>query len=280
MMTRDFIAPAIPEVLERFPRARDKFLICDLPGFHQAGGAITPGHNAHEYRAALHKMQHGDMSLVPAADAYLREMEAHVFVSRAYRTIDDVVGSFPNVPNVLAGVPCAMRRRVRVAKETAPLVVITEQAPSGSITSEQMARRGAAVLALVQLLANKRPVELWGTVTLGDTNQFNSILYRIETAPLDLARAAFMLCDDDVTRVVGYQLIQQRFSETAGGFAYGAEHLERKYAAQAFGRAIDASAQVLYVSFMHSTDKALNNPIAWIKTNLALYGGETYQQED
>ena len=273
-MLRDFRQPAIPEVLAWNPQARDNFALCDIPGLLE----LAKKYDGHE--TEKRKLETGDMSTVAESNAFLAEMEKHVFVSVKHRTVDDVCGGFPNVQNHIAGLPCAMRRRVRQSNSNAPLAVLVELAPSGSVTSQQMRKRGAAVLALVQLLANKRPVELWATITLGNAASYNSILCRLETAPLDLARVAYVMCDDHVVRHLGYDLIQSHFGTSASGFAYGSEDNERKYAARAHGRAIDNGGEIAYVTFMHASDQALDDPIAWIKTNLAKYAGETYETEE
>jgi hypothetical protein len=275
--------PAIDAIRAVQPYAKDQYLICDLPGLAEAarglcerGGGSWRGNRSNAESAEL--IAHGDLSGVPASDAFLAKLESMVFVSRRFRVIDDVCGAVPNVPNYLAGVPCAMRRRVRSTAPSAPLAVFSDITSSAMIDAEQLRARGCAVLALVRLLSNLRPLELWITAGLGGKGEAHHIVTRIETSPLDLARAAHVLTCPSVSRGICYTLINERLKFSGGAWAYGDVGLERKHGAASLARVCNPGSQVLYIPAIHSRDQSVSDPVAWIKDKLAEYGGETVEQ--
>jgi hypothetical protein len=101
------------------------------------------------------------------------------------RGSEDVSG----VPQYLAGNPYSMRLKRRHATATAPLSVFVELVASAGINAETCLKRGVAMLALVRMLTNLRPVELWAVIAMGRQNSRSSLCVRLDTAPLDLKRA-------------------------------------------------------------------------------------------
>jgi hypothetical protein len=177
---------ATDTVLAAQPKAIENFVVCDLPGFAQFADRLPSNKRAGSgqwwggmtYDQSLLGLQHGDLSGVAATDALLREMEALIPVSRSWRSFDAVVGACPNVPQYLAGNPYNMRLKRRCATATAPLALFAELVASASISAATCRRRGAAILALVRLLANLRPVELWCVVAIGQKNSRSSRIGR------------------------------------------------------------------------------------------------------
>lgn len=143
----------------------------------------------------------GDSRLVTQSDAMLDRMESTVgFEARRWRAVDCVAGGAPNVAAFLAGSPMAMRRRVRVLGAAAPLTIAVEMTVSADAKPAEIARRGAAALALARIAAASRPVTLWGFYGAQENGPHAAFAVRIETAPLDLARAAWLLCSTEACR--------------------------------------------------------------------------------
>lgn len=155
------------------------------------------------------RMASGDADLTAACDDMLSGMEqAAEFATSRHTTVAAVAGGVPCVPAYLAGSPLAMRRRVRVIDDAAPLAVVVDIGVSASVTADTIRRRGAAALALVRLLSVTRPVSLW-VVTGQVTCRYDDARRRdvacaiqIDTAPLDVSRAAWLLCAPDAFRRV------------------------------------------------------------------------------
>jgi hypothetical protein len=163
----------------------------------------------------LQRARSGDASRVALCDAMLARMEDAVgFQTRRWRTVDGVVGGVPNVPAYLAGAPLTMRRRVRQMDDAAPLTVALEMGVSQSVRAETLARRGAAALAFARIAAASRPVDLWVYFAARNGDDKPACMaVRLDTAPLDVARAAWLTCAPEALRRAGFGVL-----ETVGGW--------------------------------------------------------------
>jgi len=199
------------EVLKAQPNAIENFVVSDLPGFadfadqlpaekQRVGKAGTQWWGGMTYRQSVTALRYGDMAGVAASDKLLAEMETLVPVSQSWRTHNSVVGMCPNVQQYLAGNPYNMRLKRRCATTTAPLSIFVELVASAGIDARTCLKRGAAMLALVRMLANLRPVELWCVIAIGQRNSRSSLCVRLDTLPLDLARSAHVFTHPSVFR--------------------------------------------------------------------------------
>lgn len=270
----------IPEIAAVRPRARDNIMTCDIAGFareYRVVDRIFAGWGADHVR----KMESGDNSLVQLSDQFLSALEDEMIVSRSWANTADVVGALPIVPAYIAGVPQNMRQRRRVRAACGPLSVFLECTGSaGSMGINEAQQRGAAMLALVRALAPLRPVELWLCVTFGHHDEMNGLLCKIETQPLDLARAAHMLCGLSATASVGAALISAKIGHHCGSWSYGVPELERKWCGEIFKRFLQPGSDVLYVPAAYARDQNVANPSAWVRDMLRKYGGETVQERE
>jgi hypothetical protein len=165
----------------------------------------------------------------------------------------------------------AMRRRERVMTEAGPLTIIVSMTLSAAIPVELMRKRGASLLALVRLLSANRPVEIWTAVCLGGSNHGTHVLTRLDTAPLDLARASHMLTCPSVTRGIGYGICEELRS--GGSWPHGNFDAYQKTARQLYSSVIGTDSEVLYVGAAHASDPTVKEPVKWLKETLANYGG-------
>ena len=279
--------PVIADLAKRFGDERDHYAICDLPGLASFGDDAIKARVPYVYDTAsswaggmstaqsIKCIREGDLSGVARSEAFLSKLESLTFVTPKYRTVDDVVGSFPNIPNLIAGVPCAMRRRVRQSSAVAPLSIFADLTSSAAIGADALAARGAAILALVRLLSNMRPVELWGVIGVGPPGG-QWICCRLETAPLDLARVAHVLTHPSVPRAVMYPIAQHLF-RFGGGWPYGGADTSKRYGAAIMGRVIDPSAEVLFIPPVHLNDESITSPETWLRDQINKHGGKTVE---
>ena len=254
-------------ILAKLPHATDGFVLCDAPDLI---GLIRKHHGAYGQRA-IDSLQGKNEKLTAMADKYTNQFQDDVFAGRGWATRDSVVGSFPNVPALIAGVPCAMRQRQRTTRNIAPLTLYLELTGSAGVAGDMFVQRGAAVLALARLLANTRPVEVWTTTTYGGKNRLQMIACQIETGPMNVSVAAAMLCDESV-RHVGHTLNVKELGQYDGsGWAYNSHELERKYAGEILAGILNPGSTLVYVpaSFL---DDNLKNPAQWVRDMLAKYG--------
>lgn len=260
----------------------DYFAVCDMEGFAELADTVTGRKRnrvttsnewtgSKNYSTAVDQVRNGDLSGVAASELLLDKLEAEQFVSPVWRNRLDVVGGSPCVPAYLAGHPMAMRRRERVMSEQGPLTVIVSMSLSGGIDVSVMRKRGASLLALVRLLSANRPVELWIAVCLGGSNHGTHTLVRLDTAPLDLARAAHMLTCPSVTRGIGYGICDDM--REGGMWPHGDYEEYQRTARELYSNVIGTSSEVLYVGAAHLDDPTVKEPVKWLKETLAQYGG-------
>lgn len=183
-----------------------------LAGPVASNGTRHWGDNHNDFYGAgtaetLARAQSGDLSRVALSDAMLDRMETAVgFEARRWRAVDCVAGGAPNIAAFLAGSPLSMRRRVRTMDVAAPLTIAVEMTVSANVTAENIARRGAAALALARIAAASRPVTLWAVYGCQSEGQHAAFAVRIETAPLDVSRAAWLLCSPEACRRAAFSI--------------------------------------------------------------------------
>lgn len=260
----------------------DYFAVCDMAGFAELAAKVTGYHRNRvtraadwtgnkDYSTAVDQVRNGDLAGVAASEQLLDKLETEQFVSPVWRNRLDVVGGSPCVPAYLAGHPMAMRRRERVMTEQGPLTVIVSMSLSAAIDVEVMRKRGASLLALVRLLSANRPVELWIAVCLGDRSHGTHTLVRLDTAPLDLARASHMLTCPSVTRGLGYSICEGM--QSGGSWPHGDYAAYQRTARELYSNVIGTDSEVLYVGAAHVNDPTVKEPVKWLKETLAQYGG-------
>lgn len=167
---------------------------------------------------ALKNMRGGDNSLVEMSDKIMAMIEDKVgFRSSRFATIGAVAGGAPNVPAFLSGNPVAMRQRRRVVTEDAPIAIIADVVSSGGVSHETIQRRGAALLALCRILESTRPVSLFAISGQKQSGKNLICALEIDTRPLDLARAAWVLGSPQYTRRLTFAMSEHNAGEHGGG---------------------------------------------------------------
>lgn len=211
----------------------------------------------------------GDVSLAAPSDKLLDKFEGLTFPTTGRAWSDDVVGSFPNVPAFIAGIPANMRRRKRLCDMAfAPIAIIADVVLSCSCSAEQMARRGAAILALARGLSARRPVELWVAAGLeGNRGNACYIAARIETAPLDIGVAAFALTDIALPRRLMYGIGQKQYSFD-GHWPYRKDGAHRAHMPEIWKAAFEHVGETLCIEAMHTNDLIATEPEKWIEEQI------------
>ncbi len=275
----------IPEIQAIRPGAKDSVIVCDAGGLakrmDEIRGNQTASLSAH-LRNCIGGLTRGDLSQIAQSDDFIRRLEEEQFLSKAWRVRGDVVGSLPDIPAYIAGHPMTMRRRIRTKKPQGPLVLFLETTGSGSTFANQgPLMRGSAMLALARILAPQRPVELYVCTTFGRTLTMNAVLCRVETMPLDLGRACYMLTNLGDMSMGGHEVIRHmRADHDPGSWSYGTPDLERRYCGEIFRRFLWPDSEMLYVPAMFSSDLGGGNYYQWIKNMLVKYGGDSYVREE
>ena len=270
-------------------QGKDTFLIGDIGSFAARAESVPLGNDSRQgctarndwtgktsYESAIDMTRNGDLRGVAASDKFLTRFEALAPMRGAWRVRDDVVGAVPNIPAFIAGTPLTMRRRERVAMETAPLAVAVDLVSSASVSAADLQKRGALILALVRALSATRPVELWvggGASPSGKTKDGAWFTwFRLDTAPLDLARAAHIMTCPAVARGMLYGII----TDEAGGsnlhWPYGNHQWSRANMRPVLSRVI-GTGDMLTIAAPHTDDELVNKPEQWFERMLKEFGG-------
>lgn len=275
MLYQEFLnRDPIPEIQRIRPHAKDSIVVCDAGGLADKLRQIGHAPNASMLETV-------DASLVTRSDEFIRRLEDEQFLSRAWSQQSDVVGSLPNIPAFIAGQPMNMRRRVRLKRPQGPLVLFLETTGSSSTRGDLSAIRGSAMLALARILSSQRPVDLYVCTTYGRRDTMNAVLCRVETTPLDLARACYTLVNLDTMSSIGYRVIQNfRADRDPGSWSYGETDLERRWCGEIFGRFLYPGSEFLYVPAAFGRDRNLHDAYVWLRDMLKKYGGEPVVRED
>lgn len=222
-----------------------------------------------QFPAFRQKVVTGDEGLVQQSEAFLEKLENQLPMTRGWRNVDDVVGAVPNVPAMLAGVPQSMRRRERTMKISAPLAIYMDLTSSGGISAEKVMHRGVALLALVRMMVEHRSVELWVGASLGQYRVSGTCAWRIDTAPLDLARSAYHVSATAMSRGFGYTMCHD-LMHTQGGWPFGNYPLHCRTAPERLRPAFEGQ-ELMYIPPIYLGDELTSNPVAWIKRVMAQY---------
>lgn len=281
-MVAKFTLPALPHICS-LTGAEDHFILGDMTdflalaknsGFYPRdawkGGLDANGVN--------HAIEHGHLPSAAQSEKFLAEVESLIpqAPTSRHEIIDDVVGAFPNVPAFIAGQPLSMRRKVKRPNEFQPIAVVVDLTSSAVISAETVAKRGAAILALVRALSARRPVELWIGCGLDANSQRNALwqFYKMDTAPLDLARTAFMLAHPGACRGAMHQIAYGREYRFEGNWPYGTGPVREDKFRAILARAMPHVTDVIACPSIYATDQSVSNPVAWIAAHLATHAGE------
>lgn len=152
-----------------------------------------------DWDKAINTLTNGSATYLDRAQALIDKMaDQNVFASHQPQIESGMVGFMANVPAALAGQPYDMWNIVSSEEQsiTTPINVYVETLVSAGISQDELIARGVCVLAFVLAMNNIRPVELY-TICIGKPagGKTGGIVCRVPSKPLDLQRAAFMLCD-------------------------------------------------------------------------------------
>lgn len=232
------------------------------------------------FQEALTALTVGDPSLVAASDALLAKIEDKLPQTRKWQRINHVTGNRVRMGAFLAGQPNCMRKRKKLEREDAPVTIFMDLTSSAMVNVDDLLKRGVAILAFARCLTQHRPVELWAGVALGDSAYrgkawSSTVGWRIDTAPLDLSRAAFLLAHPAVARGVGYAIGPKLagHSTWSGHWPWGNQTLHVRTQQDRMRGALNA-AEMLVIPPIYGTDPLVRDPVGWITRELQRLTGQ------
>lgn len=213
----------------------------------------------------------GDTRLVPEAERLIASLECNIDTPKR-QWERSPAGAFASVPDVLAGLPTPMRRQVHIHDEGAPITILVTTTSSAGISAEMLQRRGIVILALVMALSRNRPVTLQQLCCVdGQDNGETVILAEINTRPLDLATACYVLTSAGFARRLTYGLAKWHnnfIGSWPRDFNFSAP---QPYYAKLLPRLGLAPEHTLVIEAARLGDALLDNPLAWINAQITRF---------
>lgn len=207
----------------------------------------------------------GDTTLVAAAEQQLAKMD-HVIETPRRQWTSGPAGAYAVVPEVIAGLPTPMRYQSATADEHAPIELFVCTNSVASVSTETIRNRGTTILALTMALARVRPIALYQVFT-GNGNKDGTgetiLISQINTAPLDLAIACYVLTSAGFARRLTYGLgAALNGYEGNAPLAYFSDRV--KYENALIKRiALDPS-RSMYLGRSDPHDLLITHPLQWI----------------
>lgn len=212
----------------------------------------------------------GHTALVPQAHELLAQISAKL-VTPKRTVLRTPVGPRTNVAEFVAGVPDYARRTIVLKDEGAPITVLACSTSSGGIDARTLTKRGVAILALVMALSRVRPVTLHSFTALHGNDDGETVLVnRINTAPLDISRACYVLTSAGFARNLTYNLARA-VNGFNGGWPYGKEYNYGnpvKYFSGLVQRLKLDPTKTLVIQSAEWDDPLVTNPVPWIQREI------------
>jgi hypothetical protein len=226
----------------------------------------------------LRKAELGDTSLVAKAEARLADLEHNLETPRKIWE-RNVAGAYASVPDYLAGLPTPMRRQIQQRDETSPITVLAITTSSAGIGAATLAERGTVILALVMALARIRPVTLQQVTILDGSDKGETIITsEINTHPLDLATACYVLTSAGFARRLTYGLATKLNNFTGGWprrYVYGNAEPYYEYLRNTLS---PDPKRTLLIGSAELHDQLLREPTVWLNKQIERF--TTEQEED
>lgn len=233
--------------------------------------------NWYNYESAadtLRLTEMGDTGLVNEAEKLLNLLDANIQTPR-HVWQRSPAGAFSCVPDILAGLPTPMRRRVEEKQESAPISIYVCGSSSGSVNANMLSKRGTTILALVMILARTRAVNLHvmhlGNGAVDGTGE-TVITAKINTSPLDLATACYVLTSAGFTRDILYHTA----IKLGNGYSFTWPNSYNTRNPDAYCAGLKARLGVnekssLILPGASIADPMITNPISWVNDQIARF---------
>lgn len=237
---------------------------------------------------ALHFAQFGNDKNVAEAQRLMDQFSAELALT-AYADEPTVAGCYPVVAEFLAGEPECMRLPQEVNADSAPLSVFVELTCSATIEPAAMRTRGVAILAAIMALSAVRPITLEVGCVMGASRRASGlngervslVSVMLDTAPLDLATAAWMLSDVAAARrlIYGAAHVLHDFNGQWPEF-FGAEYgaVESEAHCARVRELLDLPGDTLYIPAVcnygnGNATSVFANPLKWCEGIVQQFGG-------
>lgn len=223
-----------------------------------------------DWDQVINKLITGDTTCLAQAQKIIDQMQdQQIFSTSMLALKNDVVGFIPNVGNALMGVPDDMYNIAYNEDEsiTSPIRIFVETTVSAGVGHKELVNRGVAILAFVLAMNVIRPIEIYA-VSAGRASKNTIIVTKIISAPMDLARATWMLTSEGYARMIAFAAMckacdQDHYSYI--GWNWNSSPTEKDYITK-MRLELDCQPTDILMAGGYLFDKLmLNDPIAWVK---------------
>lgn len=248
----------------------------DAPQHHTARTGAVGFNGGASFAQALRLAKDGWDVHRPQVDRFVSHVEEQVDLELFQTTFEstfDVAGSEVSIDRYLSGEPECMIEAtpLRIARKGRAVRLVIPFGYRAVVTVEQAVARGAAIVALADLLAKaQHPVEIWATRTqsLGTRKPGGkyhaNILIQEANDPLDIDRLLFVFAHPAAYRRIGFGSLHKRgkipaaWDDQGGQVAPDPDDL---------GEAVENTH--IYPHLEASQDWSEAGAKAWIETQLA-----------
>ena len=225
-----------------------------------------------QYDLAVKMLEQGDMSSVALASKFVDKMQdAQIFSIGQPQWENAIVGYHVNVAAFMAGHPKHMMRRAvsEYVSTMAPLSVYVDVTVSAFLSHQQLIARGVAMLAFVMAMSQIRPVELYccGCGHYNDDARAQAVVCKVESKPLDLARAAFMLTNPAYNRRISFSA-GTALAGVPGNYSIplAFNRLPHADLEASMRHMLSMEAHDIYLKHGHMDDSLmLSDPVKWVR---------------
>jgi hypothetical protein len=219
------------------------------------------------------KALNGDMKVAQRAGKLLDKFNDDLeFDTHGWSTVDSVVGGSVNIGAYVAGAPMCMKQRRRVAMDVAPVAIVVDLGASSDCRHQEIDKRGVTVLALVQRLANVRPVQLYAATAHRSPDGGNiGTLTRLEM-PIELATMGNALASTGFVRHICFGVENALREFGCGEKPWGSFSGYRRDGVKFWRRF--TGEETLFIPSISSGDKLLEDSCGWVKEMLEKYAGK------
>jgi hypothetical protein len=235
---------------------------------------IIPGHRGDAWTAnisfdeAIDLALHGEDSYVKEANKLIDQLSLAMPMTRAFKTIKSPYGGRCSFSDWQKQTPTPMRRRIRSNTDFGPIKIVVSTTSSQGIDAPTMAKRGSAILALLLKLQEVRPIELYLLAELyGHRDGWHYQQIRVESKPLDIAVAAFVLCNVGFARHLTYDLAS-KLDGFDGTWPKGYKNDDY---AQRRAERLGLTEEDIMIKEVYLDDKLVQKPLEWLQEQLRKY---------
>lgn len=232
------------------------------------------------FNSAVHTLKTGTTKYIKDAQAIVNKMADEQIFSMSVPTLErSIVGCVPNVPAALSGQPYDMLNIVYSEEQSivSPISIYVDAIVSAGLSDWEIVQRGTAIMSLALALNNIRPVELY-VLGLSGCKEVGGAVCQIPTKPLDIERAAFMLCHVAYARRISFVAAQHQLNgNDYHHWAFNGTPTSKEYELDT-REALGLEPHDIFLCGGYLLDTImLTDPVQWVKNMLAKHRGDTLE---